>query len=172
MQPIPSASEKKNDVWMWNQSQVDAYPHSIKYKLNLMSSQAPPQWHFLSHFSTFLFTSIPLFPPTTSLHLPRSVSHSESTSVPPSFPPPLHPKQRPFQKEGHQSSSVRPACERVPRLQRITISPYPPLNTCRRRRQRGREGLKRVKETILDIKRTHKIVKAEACRVKKHSSWI
>lgn len=50
-----------------------------------MSSQAPPQWHFLFHFSTFLFTSIPLFPPhTTSLHLPRSVSHSESTSAPPS----------------------------------------------------------------------------------------
>lgn len=86
--------KKENDVWIWNQSQVDAYSDSIN-KLNLMSSRAPPLWHFLLHFSIFLqlsFTRPPfLFPsPTTAAACPpsacpRSVFHSKSTSLPPSF---------------------------------------------------------------------------------------
>lgn len=83
---------EKNDVWIWSQSLVDAYPHSIKYKLNLMSSQAPLQWHFLFHFSIFLQLSVTLPPfllfphyPLPSLRLPRSVFHSKFTPLPPSF---------------------------------------------------------------------------------------
>lgn len=83
---------KKTDVWIWSQSLADAYPHSIKHKLNLMSSRAPPQWHFLFHFSIFLQLSVTLPPslfsprnPLPSLRLPRSVFHSKFTSPPPSF---------------------------------------------------------------------------------------
>lgn len=144
-------------MWVWNQSQVDAYSNSIKHKLNLMSSQAPPRWHFLLHFSIFynyhssyFHFFFPLHPPTIACrpslsfsfwtHFSASIFSSRSFCRSLS----LHPKQQPFQKKGHQSSSMRPECERVPRLQQITISPYlhSTLDNIRRRgwADREREG--------------------------------
>lgn len=63
-------------------------------------------------------------------------------------------------KRGHQSSSMRPECERVPRLQQITISPYfhSTLDNTQEEspgRRGGRECRERVKETISDSRRTH-----------------
>lgn len=69
----------------------------------------------------------------------NELSSSSTVTFPPSLlffgirlqqpPPPPPPKQQPIPDEGHPSSSVRPECERVPRLQQITISPYPPLSS-------------------------------------------
>lgn len=126
-----------------------------------------PFLHLFIHLHSF-----PPPPPTTSLHLPRSVSHSESTSVPPSFSPTSPSKTTAIPERG---PSIFFSETRVRESAKATADYYlslPPTQHMQKEkmdRQRGREGLKRVKETILDIKRTHQIVKAEACRVKKHS---
>lgn len=118
---------------------------------------------FLHLFTTIIHpTSISLFPPVPPAH--PSASRAQFFILNPLLCLhlflSLHPKQQTFQKEGHQSSSMRPECERVPRLQQITIFPYPhsTLDNIKKKRmgrQRGRDSGERVKETILDSGRTH-----------------
>lgn len=57
--------------------------NKILTKFNELSSSSTVTFP-LPFLHLFIHLHSSFFPPTTSMHLPRSVSHSESTSVPPS----------------------------------------------------------------------------------------
>lgn len=100
---VQKKKKKKTDVWIWNQSQVDAYPHSLKIqtKFNELSSSFMvtfplPFLHILQPSFTlppFLFFTHYRLPPTPPplaqffilnplLRLHLFLSSSKTTAIP------------------------------------------------------------------------------------------